>query len=90
MCRQGNTTKIKLKIPADLSHTGHEYWKVVAIDSCIASIVGSLQDGGIDMRGSCCGHGKMDGDIHLQDGRVLVIKQDGDQYFRDKKKINGK
>lgn len=25
------------------------------------------------MRGSCCGHGKDFGDIHLQDGRVLVV-----------------
>ncbi len=43
------------------------------IDGCIAPIVKALQRGGIDMRASCCGHGKGRGSIHLQDGRTLLI-----------------
>ena len=87
MCKYGNTILTKVKIPADLSHTGKSFWKKAGIDSCVAPIVKALQKGGIDMRGSCCGHGKMDGDIHLQDGRILIIKQNGDQYLADRKKV---
>lgn len=75
---------VKVKIPADLFSTGKEKWKMVQIDACIASIVKALQKGGIDMRGSCCGHGIMDGDIHLQDGRILIIKKDGDKYLSNR------
>lgn len=73
MCEHGNTRPVYVKIPADLSCTGEKRWKHAQIDSCIADIVEALQQGGIDMRGSCCGHGKGFGDIHLQDGRVLLI-----------------
>ena len=76
MCKWGTWKKVRVKIPADLSSTGKGKWKVVGIDSCIADIVEALQSAGIDMRGSCCGHGKDLGDIHLQDGRVLVITND--------------
>jgi len=75
----------QIEIPADLSHTGRAYWKVAAIDRCIAPIVEALQLRGIDIRGSCCGHGKMDGDIHLQDGRILIIKQDGNKYLKERR-----
>lgn len=73
MCKWGTWKKLKLKIPADLSCTGKEKWKICKIDSCIADIVEALQKAGIDMRASCCGHRKDSGNIHLQDGRVLVI-----------------
>ncbi len=75
------TKPIKVKILSDLSCTGKEKWKNAQIDECIAPLIEALQIAGIDMRGSCCGHGKMDGDIHLQDGRVLVIKNNADEYF---------
>ena len=42
-----------------------------------------ITGGWIDMRGSCCGHGERDGTIHLQDGRMLVIKKDGDKYYKE-------
>jgi hypothetical protein len=77
MCQHGNTRPVYVKIPADLSCTGGERWKHAQIDSCIADIVEALQQGGIDMRGSCCGHGKQFGDIQLQDGRVLLILTPG-------------
>lgn len=34
-----------------------------------------LVPGGVDMRASCCGHGKGPGEILLQDGRRLVIER---------------
>ena len=43
------------------------------IDSCIAPIVAALQMAGINMRGSCCGHGKQPGENMLEDGRTLEI-----------------
>jgi len=53
----------------------------MTIDACIASLVRALQEAGINMRGSCCGHGKKDGWIELQDGRILVIKADAVSYL---------
>lgn len=71
MCNE--TKAVNVKIPPDLSHTGESYWKDIEIDACIADIVDALQSGGINMRGSCCGHGGW-GEIFLEDGRVLMIQ----------------
>lgn len=73
MCKHGTDTLVRVKVPADLSSTGEEKWREFGIDSCIAPIVKALQEGGIDMRGSCCGHGDATGRIDLADGRTLVI-----------------
>ena len=73
MCKWGTTETVRVKIPADLSHTGEAYWKDTEIDTCIAPIVRALQEAGIDMRASCCGHEQQPGRIDLQDGRILVI-----------------
>lgn len=67
MCKWGTTVPLFLKIPADLSSTGQECWKVKQIDACIAPLVSALQGVGIDMRSSCCGHGKVRGEIILQE-----------------------
>ena len=83
MCEWNTVTLLRLKIPADLSSTGKDKWKEVKIDSCIAGVVEALQEAGIDMRGSCCGHGKTKGHIHLQDGKVLVIEDE--QWLSDLK-----
>lgn len=83
MCEWGTWEIVHVKIPADLSCTGSARWKDVNIDSCIAGLVRGLQRGGIDMRGSCCGHDDMDfGTIHLQDGRMLVIT-DAKLYYQE-------
>jgi hypothetical protein len=85
MCKN-QYKEVEVKIPADLSHKGYAYWRKVKIDKCIADLVRALQNGSIDMRGSCCGHFEGEGDIHLQDGRVLIIldKESADFYFKNK------
>lgn len=76
-CCKQQPIAVRVKIPADLSHTGKPLWKYAQIDACIAPIVEALQKAGIDMRGSCCGHGHREGNIELQDGRVLSILKGG-------------
>ena len=78
MCKWGTTEKVLVKIPTGLSCTGEEEWREMGIDSCIAPLVKALQESGIDMRSSCCGHGRPLGDIYLQDGRILLIDTYGD------------
>lgn len=82
MCEPGDTVPVNVKIPADLSCTGKVHWRRAKIDRCIAPLVAALQRGGIDMRGSCCGHGEATGRIDLQDGRVLVMLL-GEEAERD-------
>jgi hypothetical protein len=55
------------------------------IDACIAPLVQALQAGGVNMRGSCCGHGTSEGHVHLEDGRVLLVlsREQAVRYFSD-------
>ena len=64
MCKWGDTVLVYVKIAADLSHTGEERWDWREIDRCIAPLVQELQEAGVDMRASCCGHGKSPAIIH--------------------------
>ncbi len=73
MCERGTHELVRVRIPADLAVGGRAKWKRMRIDACIAPLVRVLQEAGINMRGSCCGHGRGHGDIHLQDGRMLLI-----------------
>jgi hypothetical protein len=73
MCAHGETVPVRVKIDAGLSHSGRTEWKVKPIDRCIAGLVAALQGGGIDMLGSCCGHGRNPGEIALADGRILSL-----------------
>jgi len=75
MCKWGTDTLVEVVMPADLSHTGMPRKALKGIDSCISGIVKALADAGIVMRSSCCGHGDYDGEIILEDGRKLVIKE---------------
>jgi uncharacterized protein YggL (DUF469 family) len=83
MCKHGNEKLVWVKVPADLSAEGIDIFKWKPIDGCIADLVQALQNGGIDMRGSCCGHGDTIGHICLQDGRVLLIldKEQGKKWL---------
>jgi len=80
-CRCNETIPVMVTVPKDLSSTKKQKWKQCKIDKCIAPIVQSLQSANIDMRGSCCGHGEIDGYIQLQDGRVLIVKNNGEEYI---------
>ncbi len=75
MCKWGNDILVKVKIPAELSHTGKAYWAKKGIDKCIVSIIEALTEAGIYTAGSCCGHSKDNGYIALHDKRVLIIKK---------------
>jgi len=76
VCEHDKKRTVWVKIPADLSATGFDRFKWEMIDECIAPIIQALQQGGVDMRGSCCGHGDTYGYIALQDGRQLLIFDD--------------
>ena len=75
MCKYGTTTNVAVTIPAELSFNNYPRKVIKPIDSCIASIVKGLEDNKVFMSGSCCGHGKNDGIILLQDNRTIIIKQ---------------
>ncbi|RKY70962.1 MAG: hypothetical protein DRQ14_08075 [Candidatus Latescibacterota bacterium] len=44
------------------------------IDLCVADIVSALNAATLTTVASCCGYGRMDGRIDLEDGRVLIVK----------------
>jgi len=44
------------------------------IDYCIADLVTALNAANILTLASCCGHGKQSGNILLEDGREIIIK----------------
>lgn len=46
----------------------------VYVDACIAPLVRALNVAGIMTTESCCGHGKENGVVFLQDGRILRIQ----------------
>ena len=50
--------------------------KKVDVDSCIATLVQAINDGGVKTLASCCGHGNRPGNIILEDRRELVIFPD--------------
>jgi hypothetical protein len=82
MCQDRSGVRVRVRIPASLSCTGRAKWKRVGIDRCIAPIVKALQEGGINMEGSCCGHDKTVGNIALADGRVLfIVSPDAGQRY---------
>lgn len=58
--------------------------KVACIDYCISHIVAALNAGNIQTIASCCGHGKVDGNILLEDGREIVIRKfDTENHMKD-------
>lgn len=69
-CRSMGTYKHQIPMPIQ--------GRVRGIDFCIADIVAALNAANIITVASCCGHGKTDGVISLEDGRELNIKRDND------------
>jgi len=47
----------------------------IYVDRCIADIITALNRHGIKTIASCCGHGKIDGSIILEDGRHIRIEK---------------
>lgn len=74
MCKWGTYEEVEVTIQAHLSHTGKTRKRIFKIDKCIAPIVRALENAGIYMLASCCGHGKGNGRIDLVDGRIITIK----------------
>jgi hypothetical protein len=75
MCKWGTEILLFVNIPAEDSYTGEARWDYKPVDLCIAPIVQALNDAGILTAGCCCGHGKGEGSILLQDGRELFIRR---------------
>lgn len=76
MCEWNDVVQVRVLVPADLAHEGVDIWKSKPVDRCIAPLVDALNRAEIVTRASCCGHGKQDGVISLNDGRELVIRPD--------------
>lgn len=70
-CRE--TITCRVRITADLSHTGEERWGDKPVDMCLAPIVNALNGIGCFTNACCCGHGKATGSIHLHDGIVIAV-----------------
>ena len=84
MCEWNDTVIVNLCTPRKNYHT-------VSIDRCIAPLVQALNDAGIETIASCCGHGKLTGNIVLGDNRVLEIHPDFNIWIKEqhaKNKIN--
>lgn len=65
--------------------------RVQCIDPCIHHIVAALNAGGVETIASCCGHGKMPGNVLLADGRVIAIyKSRQDAKMCDNLESNGR
>lgn len=79
MCEHGKTVDVEVMVLADYGCDDVDTRKVKPIDSCIAPIVKALDAGGIYMLGSCCGHGKQEGEILLADGRILRVQRNPGQ-----------
>lgn len=47
--------------------------RVRGIDYCIADLVAALNAANLSTVASCCGHGKIDAIISLEDGREISI-----------------
>ena len=73
MCLKNNIVEIELTIDPDYYKVKKGTIMKQQIDRCIAPIVIALNDAGIIMSVSCCGHGKKPGYIVLADGRILRI-----------------
>ena len=73
MCKWGDTKKLLVTIPADLSHTGKEHKAIKRIDKCIFGIVKALNKAGYITRSSCCGHGEHGAEIILANGDLLKL-----------------
>lgn len=71
MCEHGTTVPMPI------------HGRVQDIDSCLVPIVAALNAGGVPTVACCCGHGKINPSIILDDDRWLVImpRAEAEAYF---------
>lgn len=70
----------ELKAKVKLHHATNSGHTEVMVDRCIAPLIQALNDGGFQTISSCCGHNQCVGSIALEDGRVLLIAKDYDEW----------
>ena len=58
------------------------------IDFCIADIVAALNAANITTGASCCGHGKVDAIILLDDGRHITVSNKYIQGYKNEMPLN--
>jgi len=75
MCEHGNT---KTLIIND---------RLVDIDSCILPLVKMFNKNGYETIASCCGHGKIPGNIALADGRFIDIHPNKESWVNQPERI---
>lgn len=61
--------------PYDCTTYMNSKHEVIEVDYCISHIVAALNAANITTIASCCGHGKQDGNILLEDGNELVLRE---------------
>lgn len=83
MCDQETT--LLLRTAPEIDCGGRAGVKEIQVDACVADLIHALETAGIHMLGSCCGHQRREGHIHLADGRALLVlsQEQTDQYFTD-------
>lgn len=74
MCKWGITTEVRLCKPTVVQRR-----TAIKIDACIAPLVQTLNDCGIETTASCCGHGKTEesGIVLSAQSLKIVPREDG-------------
>jgi hypothetical protein len=62
-------------MPAHITYNGKARFTLAKIDSCIAPLIQRLNAAGVFTTNCCCGHGKGEGCIILQDDSRLYVQQ---------------
>ena len=70
MCKWGTSKEVTLCKPTPIQGR-----TVIKADACIAPLVQALSEYGVEMKASCCGHGKVEGRIDLADGQIIWLPQ---------------
>jgi len=73
MCSWGDDVRVRVCMPARLSHTGRARWTVKPVDRCLAPLIRALNRLGALTANACCGHGEATGWIELHDGTTITL-----------------
>ena len=75
MCKHGSIIHMDLDVRF---RDGTLVRKTRQVDLCVGPLVFALNSAGIRTHGACCGHGRNDGEILLEDGRILRVITNGE------------